>query len=59
MQRPGGETVLREKYAALAPVLNERSRRLWAAAEARALGRGGQTLLVKVTGNRDVLELVE
>jgi Rhodopirellula transposase DDE domain len=41
---------MREKYAALAPVLNERSRRLWAAAEARALGRGGQTLLAKVRG---------
>jgi Rhodopirellula transposase DDE domain len=50
MQRLGGEAALREKYAALAPVLNERSRRLWAAAEARALGRGGQTLLAKVTG---------
>lgn len=50
MQRLGGEAGLREKYAALAPVLNERSRRLWAASEARALGRGGQTLLAKVTG---------
>jgi len=50
MQRLGGEAVLREKYAVLAPVLNERSRRLWAAAEARALGRGGQTLVAKVTG---------
>jgi transposase len=50
MQRLGGEAALRAKYVALAPVLNERSRRLWAAAEARALGRGGQTLLAKVTG---------
>jgi len=50
MQRLGGEAVLRDKYAALTSVLNERSRRLWAAAEARALGRGGQTLLAKVTG---------
>ena len=50
MQRLGGEGVLREKYAALAPVLNERSRRLWAATEARALGRGGQTQLAKVMG---------
>ena len=50
MQRPGAEAVLGAKYAALAPVLNERSRRLWAAAEARALGRGGQTLLAKVAG---------
>jgi hypothetical protein len=50
MQRLEGEAALRAKYAALAPVLNERSRRLWAATEARALGRGGQTLLAKVTG---------
>jgi len=50
MQRLGGEAVLRDKYAVLTSVLNERSRRLWAAAEARALGRGGQTLLAKVTG---------
>ena len=48
MQRLEGEAALRAKYAALAPVLNERSRRLWAATEARALGRGGQTLLAKV-----------
>jgi transposase len=49
MQRPGVEAGLREKYAALAPLLDERRRRLWAAAEAQALGRGGQTLLAKVT----------
>jgi len=65
MQRLGEEAVLREKYAALTPVLNERSRRLWAAAEARALGRGGQTLLAKVTGmsrstlHRGLQELVQ
>lgn len=50
MQRLGEEAVRREKYAARAPVLNERSRRLWAAPEARALGRGGQTRLAKVMG---------
>jgi transposase len=50
MQRRGKEAILREKYAALAPVLNECSRRLWAATEAQALGHGGQTLLAKVTG---------
>jgi DDE family transposase len=50
MQGLGGAAVLREKYAALTPVVNERSRRLWAAAEARALGRGGQALLAKGTG---------
>ena len=42
--------VLREKYTALAPVLTERSRRLWAASEARALGRGGIAQVVRVTG---------
>ena len=32
---------LRSKHAALAAVFTERSRRLWAATEARALGYGG------------------
>jgi hypothetical protein len=50
MQQRGLEAVLREKYQILAPLMNERSRRLWAAAEAQALGRGGQTLLARVTG---------
>jgi hypothetical protein len=50
MQPLGLEAVLREKYEALAPVLNERSRRLWAAAEAQVIGHGGQTLLANVTG---------
>jgi transposase len=50
MQQRGLEAVLREKYQILAPLMNERSRRRWAAAEAQALGRGGQTLLARVTG---------
>ena len=33
--------VLRQKYLALAPALNERSRRLWAATEAKSIGHGG------------------
>jgi hypothetical protein len=33
---------IREKYAALEPFLNERTKRLWAAVEAKALGRGGK-----------------
>lgn len=41
---------LRRKYAALEPVLTERSRRLWAATEARALGRGGIALVERATG---------
>ncbi len=38
------------KYAAVAPVLDERARRLWAAAESRAIGRGGDTLVSAATG---------
>ena len=41
---------LRRKYAALEPELTERSRRLWAATEARALGRGGIALVERATG---------
>jgi hypothetical protein len=41
---------IRRKYKALRPVFDERARRLWAAAEARAAGRGGFTAVVKATG---------
>jgi transposase len=41
---------LREKYEALAPALSERSRRLWAATEALALGHGGIALVERTTG---------
>jgi hypothetical protein len=41
---------LRIKYKAFAPALNERSRRLWSAAEAKALGWGGITAVVRATG---------
>ena len=41
---------IRSKYLALEAVLDERSRRLWAAAEARALGRGGIARVVEATG---------
>lgn len=44
------EGIVQQKFAALAPVLDERSRRLWAATEAKAIGYGGQTLLAKATG---------
>jgi Rhodopirellula transposase DDE domain len=40
----------RAKYRALAPTLTERSRRVWAATEARALGRGGMALVARATG---------
>jgi Rhodopirellula transposase DDE domain len=40
----------RVKYKALAPALTERARRIWAATEARAAGRGGITGVVRATG---------
>lgn len=43
-------STVRLKYAALAPVLNERSRRVWAATEARAIGHGGIALVERATG---------
>jgi hypothetical protein len=38
------------KYKHLTPLLNERSRRLWAATEAAALGYGGILALHRATG---------
>ena len=38
------------KYAAVSPVLDERSRRVWAATEARAIGYGGDALVSSATG---------
>ncbi len=39
-----------EKYAAISPALDERARRLWAAAESRAIGYGGDALVSAATG---------
>lgn len=44
MTREEQVALLRRKYAALAPLLNERTRRCWAATEAHALGYGGISL---------------
>ena len=44
------ETALRMRFAALAPFFDERLRRVWAAAEARAIGRGGIEAVHRVTG---------
>lgn len=41
---------VRAKYRALSGALNERSRRLWAAAEAQSLGRGGVAAVIAATG---------
>ena len=38
---------LRTKYEALAPVLNERTRRLWPAAKAETVGRGGIAMVAR------------
>ena len=40
------------KYEALAPVMDERMLRLWAAAEAKALGPGGSATVTRATGIR-------
>jgi len=45
-----GLATLRAKHTALSPVLTERSRRLWAATEAQAIGYGGITQVVRATG---------
>lgn len=44
------ERLIAEKYKGLRPVLNEQSRRRWAAAEALALGRGGISAVARATG---------
>ena len=44
------EETLKKKFAALELMLNERTRRLLAAAEAQALGHGGIAMVVRATG---------
>ncbi len=41
---------VKEKYASISRGLTERSRRIWAAAEANSLGYGGITIVHKATG---------
>ncbi len=43
-------SILQQKYQAIKPYLNERSRRIWAASEARTLGYGGQKIVHEATG---------
>ena len=38
------------KFTVLQPCLDERTRRLWAAVEARAIGRGGISRVAEATG---------
>ena len=44
------EITIQEKYMSLKPVLDEQSRRLWAATEAKSLGHGGISIVSRVTG---------
>ena len=44
--------MIRAKCEALRPFLDERQRRLWAATEAQALGRGGVSAVAIATGLR-------
>jgi DNA-binding phage protein len=41
---------IQRKYRMLDPVLNERTRRIWAATEARAIGYGGLSRVAEATG---------
>src|SRR2546426_12697893 len=50
MTREEQVELIRHKYAALAPLLNERTRRCWAATEAQALGYGGIRLVAQALG---------
>ena len=43
------EKSLSTKYRSLAPELNERARRIWAATEAREIGRGGIAMVCRAT----------
>ena len=44
------EAIVVAKYAAVAPVLDERSRRVWVATESRAISYGGDALVSAATG---------
>src|SRR6266536_5597857 len=59
------ENPIRERFAAVAPHLDERGRRVFAAAEAKAAGYGGIAAVWRATGiapsdlNRGLKELAE
>ncbi len=44
------ETAIKTRYGAVAPLIDERARRLFAGSEALALGRGGVTAVARATG---------
>ena len=49
MQNPTTQAI-EAKFVILKPLLDERARRLWAAVEARAIGRGGISCVAEATG---------
>src|SRR3989304_7813672 len=48
--RANAKTIIQLKYQKMLPILNEKSRRYWAAIEAYAYGWGGVAAVCKVTG---------
>ena len=46
----GQARAARKRYREMTPVLNEQSRRRFVALEARALGRGGVSLMARISG---------
>ena len=44
------EEQIRKKYSEMRWAMDERSKRVWAASEAKALGRGGGTVVAQATG---------
>jgi hypothetical protein len=44
------ERLIGERFRALEPELSERGRRMWAASEARVLGRGGIAAVSRASG---------
>jgi Rhodopirellula transposase DDE domain len=50
MIRAAQERAIRKRYGELAPALDEQGRRRFAASEALALGRGGVSLMARITG---------
>jgi len=53
MQNPTSEAIA-AKFISLRPLLDERARRVWAAVEARAMGRGGMSRVAEATGRSRV-----
>ncbi len=50
MKKDEIEAGIQAKYEQISFCLNERGRRLWAAAEAKGYGRGGISIVIKATG---------